>query len=213
MLQSEVTEKWLAFAKRVQAIAQAGLTYAVNDYDTERYEELRVISVQIMQELSGEEPQKIKNLFTNESGYQTPKVDVRAVVFQSNKILLVHEKIDNCWSLPGGWADVGYSPAEVAVKETQEEAGLEVKPVRLLAVLDKKNHPHPPSPYHTYKIFILCEATGGSLQQGMETQGVGFFDRTNLPELSTERNTESQVQLLFEYLDNPGKEAYFDWFF
>ena len=202
--------KWLAFAKRVQAIAQAGLTYAVNDYDVERYEELRDISVQIMQELSGEEPAKIRELFTNETGYQTPKVDVRAVVFTDNKILLVHEKIDNCWSLPGGWADIGYSPSEVAVKETREEAGLEVKPVRLLAVLDKKYHPHPPSPYYTYKIFILCESIGGALQQGMETQDVRFFDRYNLPELSVERNTETQVQLLFEYHDNPAKEVTFN---
>ncbi|QMU31103.1 NUDIX hydrolase [Adhaeribacter radiodurans] len=207
---TEASEKWLAFAKRVQAIAQAGLTYAVNDYDTERYEELRAISVEIMQELSGEDPDKIRALFTNENGYQTPKVDVRAVVFRENKILLVHEKIDNCWSLPGGWADVGYSASEVAVKETREEAGLEVKPIRLLAILDKKHHPHPPSPYHTYKIFILCKAIGGSLQQGMETLDVGFFDRNNLPPLSLERNTDSQVQILFEYLENPEKEVYFD---
>lgn len=210
MSASEETNKWLAFAKRVQAIAQAGLTYAVNGYDTERYEELSAISVQIMQELSGEEPAKIRALFTNETGYQTPKVDVRAAIFAENKILLVHEKIDNCWSLPGGWADVGYSAAEVAVKETREEAGLEVKPVRLLAVLDKKYHPHPPSPYYTYKMFIRCEVIGGSLQQGMETQGVGFFERDNLPELSVERNTVSQIHMLFAYLDNPEKETVFD---
>lgn len=210
MSESVAPTKWLAFAQRVQAIAQAGLTYAVNDYDVERYEELRDISVQMMQELSGEEPEKIRMLFTNETGYQTPKVDVRAVVFAKNKILLVHEKIDNCWSLPGGWADIGYSPAEVAVKETREEAGLEVKPVRLLAVLDKNYHPHPPSPYYTYKIFILCESVGGALQRGMETQDVRFFDRNSLPELSVERNTESQIQLLFQYLDHPTKEATFD---
>ena len=204
------TDKWLTFAKRVQALAQAGLTYAVNFYDEERYEELRAISVEMMQELSGEEPAQIRALFANETGYQTPKVDVRAVVFAADKILLVHEKIDNCWSLPGGWADVGYSPAEVAVKETREEAGLEVKPVRLLAVLDKKCHPHPPSPYHTYKIFILCENKSGALQPGSETQEVRFFDRANLPALSEERNTFSQIQLLFSFLDNPVKEAVFD---
>lgn len=204
------TDKWLAFAKRVQALAQAGLTYAVNAYDAERYEELQAISGQIMQELTGEPPAMIRALFLNETGYQTPKVDVRAVVFAGDKILLVHEKIDNCWSLPGGWADVGYSPAEVAVKETREEAGLEVKPVRLLAVLDKKCHPHPPSLYHTYKIFILCEHTGGALQQGAETQDVRFFDRNYLPPLSEERNTISQIQLLFSFLDDPAKPTVFD---
>ena len=201
---------WLEFAKRVQALAQAGLTYAENDYDRERYEELSQISVDILAKLTGEEVPKIKELFTNETGYQTPKTDVRAVIFREGKILMVREKIDNCWSLPGGWADVGFSPGEVAVKETREEAGLVVKPIKLLAVLDKKHHPHPPSPYHTYKIFILCKEIGGHLQQGSETLAVAYFDRSELPELSTERGTKSQVQLMFEFLDNPQKETVFD---
>jgi len=201
---------WLEFAKRVQSLAQAGITYALNSYDLERYEELREISTKLMAGISGTEISQVRELFTNETGYQTPKVDVRAVVFEENKILLVQEKIDNCWSLPGGWADVGYTPAEVAVKETWEEAGLEVKPVKLLAVLDKKCHPHPPSPYHTYKIFILCEKIGGSLQRGSETLDAQYFSLPDLPELSAERGTVSQVQLMFEFLINPQKEAVFD---
>jgi ADP-ribose pyrophosphatase YjhB (NUDIX family) len=201
---------WLEFAKRVQSLAQAGLTYAENDYDRERYEELSEISVNILAQLTDEEVPKIKELFTNEIGYQTPKVDVRAVIFREGKILLVREKIDNCWSLPGGWADVGYSAGEVAVKETREEAGLEVRPVKLLAVLDKKFHPHPPSPYHTYKMFIQCEETGGVLQAGAETLDVQYFSRDGLPALSVERGTVSQINLLFEYLDNPQKETVFN---
>lgn len=201
---------WLEFAKRVQALAQAGLTYAENDYDRERYEELSDISVNILARLTDEEVPKIKNLFTNEIGYQTPKVDVRAVIFQEGKVLLVREKIDNCWSLPGGWADVGYSAGEVAVKETREEAGLEVRPVKLLAVFDKKFHPHPPSPYHTYKMFIHCEVVGGALGSGSETLDARYFTRTELPELSVERGTVSQINLMFEYLDNPAKETAFD---
>jgi ADP-ribose pyrophosphatase YjhB (NUDIX family) len=201
---------WLEYAKRVQALAQAGLTYAENDYDRERYQELSDISVGILAELTGEAIPRIKDLFTNEIGYQTPKTDVRAVVFQEGKILMVRERIDNCWSLPGGWADVGFAPGEVAVKETREEAGLVVTPVKLLAVLDKKCHPHPPSPYHTYKIFIRCEIVGGALQQGSETLAVQYFDRTALPELSVERGTASQIQLMFQFLDNPLKETIFD---
>lgn len=201
---------WLEFAKRVQSLAQSGITYAENSYDLERYQELSEISVQLMGKISDTDIQTVRNLFTNETGYQTPKTDVRAVIFEGGKILMVREKIDNCWSLPGGWADIGFTPAEVAVKETLEEAGLEVKPVKLLAVLDKKCHPHPPSPYHTYKIFILCNRTGGQLRQGSETLDVQFFDRNNLPELSVERGTVSQIQLMFEFLDNPGKEAIFD---
>jgi len=201
---------WLEYAKRVQALAQSGLTYAENSYDLERYQELSDISVKLMSEISGTEIERVKELFTNETGYQTPKTDVRAVIFKENKILMVREKIDNCWSLPGGWSDVGFTPAEIAVKETREEAGLEVKPLKLLAVLDKKCHPHPPSPYHTYKIFIQCDTIGGTLQCGSETLDVQYFSRNELPELSTERNTISQVQLMFTFMDYPHKEAVLD---
>jgi ADP-ribose pyrophosphatase YjhB (NUDIX family) len=205
-----MTNKWLAYAQRIQSIAQAGLTYAQNDYDLERYQELRDMSVSMMADLSGAEIQLITTLFASETGYQTPKVDIRGIVFQDGKILMVREKIDGHWSLPGGWADVGYSPAEVVVKEVQEEAGLIVKPVRLLAVWDKKCHPHPPSPYYTYKLFILCEAVSGNIQAGMETHEVGFFGRNELPPLSVERNTASQIATMFEFLDHPEKAVMLD---
>ncbi|WP_034256659.1 NUDIX hydrolase [Adhaeribacter aquaticus] len=201
---------WLEYAKRVQALAKAGLTYAENSFDQERYQELSEISVKLMSEISDTEITKVRELFTNEVGYQTPKTDVRAVVFKEGKILMVREKVDNCWALPGGWADVGYSPGEVAVKETQEEAGLEVKAVKLLGVFDKKFHAYPPTPYHTYKLFILCEIIGGTLQQGSETLDAQFFKRDALPELSVERGTEGHIKLMFEYMDNPGKEILFD---
>jgi ADP-ribose pyrophosphatase YjhB (NUDIX family) len=201
---------WLEYAKRIGSIAQAGLTYAVNDYDRERYQELQDMSVAMLSRLTDEPVEKIGPLFTNETGYQTPKVDVRAVIFRDGKIALVHEKIDGHWSLPGGWADIGYSAGEVAVKEAREEAGLDVQAVRLLAVLDKKFHPHPPSPYHVYKMFILCRITGGTLAAGMETHDAGFFGRDKLPPLSVERNTASQLRLMFDFLDNPGRETVFD---
>lgn len=202
--------EWLDIAKKIQSIAQAGLTYSDNKYDIERYEQLREISIEIMARFTDADMDKIKMLFSNETGYQTPKVDVRGVVFKDNQILMVKETIDGCWSLPGGWADIGLTPAEVAVKEVREESGLDVKPVRLLAVLDKKCHPHPPSPYHVYKIFILCEIVGGDASAGMETSEVGFFDRNKLPELSVERNTESQIRMMFGFLDNPYKVTVFD---
>jgi ADP-ribose pyrophosphatase YjhB (NUDIX family) len=201
---------WLDYAKRIQAIAQAGITYAVNDYDLERYQELQTISISMLQQITDEPVEKIRELFTNETGYQTPKVDVRAVIFDEGKIVMVREKIDGKWSLPGGWADIGYTPKEVTVKEAWEEAGLEVAPIRLLAVLDKKCHPHPPSPYYIYKIFILCRIIGGKLAAGMETHEAGTFDRNHLPRLSVDRNTASQIRLLFEFLDNPAKEVVID---
>ncbi|MBC7923923.1 MAG: NUDIX hydrolase [Ferruginibacter sp.] len=201
---------WLEIAKRMQALAQAGLTYAENGYDRERYEELQTISLDILHRLTDEPVEKIRSLFTNETGYQTPKVDVRAVVFEGEKILMVRENTDNRWSLPGGWADVGYSPKEVAIKEVREEAGLVVEPTRLLALLDKKCHPHPPSPFHIYKVFILCRTVGGELVPGLETNGVGYFAEDRLPDLSLDRITETQIRLMFELASNPGRDVAFD---
>lgn len=199
----------LSFIKRIQAIAQAGITYAENGYDIERYEELRNISLEMMKSLTDVSIEKLTALFANETGYQTPKVDIRAVIFNNDKILMVKENHDQCWSLPGGWADVGYSPGEVAIKEVKEEAGLDVVPVKILAILDKKFHPHPPSPYHTYKIFIECSITGGSLQRGMETNDVGYFSFDSIPVLSEERVTSSQIKMLFDLRSN-SKETIFD---
>ncbi len=209
-IEDPASYQWLEVARRLQSIAQAGLTYGENKYDRERYEELKKISIAMMAEYSDTPFEKIKTLYDLEDGYLTPKVDVRSVIFQNNKLLMVKETIDGCWSIPGGWADVGYTPSEIAVKETQEEAGLEVIPVRLLAVLDKKCHPHPPTPFYTYKIFILCEPVGGSPMAGMETSEVSYFGLDELPELSAERITASQIQLLFEYLHNPAKPVIFD---
>jgi ADP-ribose pyrophosphatase YjhB (NUDIX family) len=152
----------------------------------------------------------LKNLFANETGYPTPKVDIRAVIFEDNKILLVKENSDDSWSLPGGWADIGLTPSEVAIKEVKEESGFDVKPVKLLGVLDKKCHSHPPSPYHVYKIFIQCEIIGGGPQTGIETTAVDFFAKNELPKLSEDRNTRSQIEMLFRQVNNPQEPVYFD---
>jgi len=148
--------------------------------------------------------------FGAEKGYPTPKVDVRGVVFRGDKILLVQETIDGNWSVPGGWADVGLTPFEIAQKEVYEESGLIVNPVRLLAVLDKKRHNHPLDLFHIYKIFILCQETGGSLQIGMETSDTGFFSVNELPPLSTPRITVEQIRLMYEYKNDPDKKAVCD---
>jgi len=197
--------KWLEWAKQIQAISQTGLAYSKDIYDIERFEMLRALSVEIMSQYTDVETETIRTLFAGETGYATPKVDIRGVVFENDKILLVKERIDGAWAIPGGWADVGLSPKEVAVKEVKEEAGLEVKPVRLMGILDKKFHEHPPAPSHVYKIFILCEVAGGQLHGGMETSEVGFFDVDHLPELSVERVTEAQVRKLFDIRHRPNE--------
>lgn len=205
-----MNNKLLSVAKRIQAIAQAGLTYSEGEYDIERYKELRKISIDIMSLISNTKIEKIEELFANETGYQTPKVDIRAVIFTDNNILLVREKIDGLWSLPGGWAEIGLTPGENAKKEVKEEAGLEVIPKRILAILDKKCHDHPPSPYHTYKIFILCEIKSGQLSPGLETDAVKFFTEKNLPRLSIDRNTKTQLKILFDLNKNSPTETVFD---
>jgi ADP-ribose pyrophosphatase YjhB (NUDIX family) len=201
---------WLQIAKEIQSIAQAGLTYSENKYDRDRYRQLRKLSVRIMNEYTEVPMDKIYDLFANEDGYQTPKVDVRAVIFRSGKILMVRESIDGLWTLPGGWADVGYSPFEVAAKEVFEEAGIEVYPKRLLAVFDKMKHKHPPDRYHVYKLFILCDDSGRQVHPGMETTDVAWFERDNIPPLSLLRITEEQILYMFDFYDNPKKEVMCD---
>ena len=202
--------KWLDWAKQLQSIAQAGLTYSKDVYDLERFEMIRDISIESVSLHTGIKETKIRDLFANETGYATPKVDVRAVIFKDNKILMVRENTDGNWALPGGWGDIGFTPSEVAVKEVKEEAGFDVRAMKLISVFDKKCHPHPPSPYHVYKVFIQCEIIGGESQPGIETSEVGFFHEDELPELSVERNTESQIKLSFKHLRNPLEPAYFD---
>lgn len=202
--------KWLEWAKQIQAISQAGLEYSRDVYDLERFEMLRALSVEIMHEYTGIESKQLRDLFAGESGYATPKVDVRGVIFREDRILLVRERLDGAWSLPGGWADIGLSAKENVVKEIREETGYEASAGRLLAVLDKKFHEHPVSPFHVYKLFFRCEITGGQAAETMETSEVGFFAENELPPLSKERNTERQVREMFEYLRDPERPAWLD---
>ncbi|WP_093134673.1 NUDIX hydrolase [Salinibacillus kushneri] len=205
-----MSDKWLEWAKKIQSLSQAGLTFSKDIYDIERYEELRKISKEIMEQYTGLEMEKITELFANETGYQTPKVDIRGAIFKDDKILMVREKIDDRWSLPGGFCDIGLSPTENIVKEVKEESGYDVDAKRLVGLLDLNKHNHPPQPYHYYKIFIQCELTGGQAETGIETKDVRFFSESNLPKLSTGRNTQDQIKMLFAFFRNPNKEPIFD---
>ncbi|WP_010304967.1 NUDIX hydrolase [Kurthia senegalensis] len=202
--------KWLTYAKQLQAIAQAGIAYSKDVYDLERFEQIRELSVDILAHYTELEHHTLRELFANETGYATPKVDVRATVFSEGKILLVREKQDGLWALPGGWADIGQTMSEVAVKEVREESGLLVRPEKLIAVLDKQKHPHPPSAYSVYKLFIQCFVTGGTIQKGLETSDVQFFEEANIPALSLARNTASQITMAFDHFRNPERPTQFD---
>lgn len=203
--------KWLAWAQQIQSIAQTGLTYGKDVYDRERYEELRRLSCEIMATYTNEPMERVQNLFANDAGYATPKVDVRAAVFRDGRILMAREKSDGKWAVPGGWADVGVTPSEAVALEVLQETGYEVSPTRLICVLDNRKQPQPPSPHHIYRLFFLCELIGGeALQETLETAGVGFFPLDDLPELSTSRITESQIRLMFAHFHDPSRPVDFD---
>ena len=201
-------QQLLLQAQRLQALAQAGLAYSTGVYDQERYQAIREISVALMGELTDEPLEKIVRLFASEDGYQTPKIDIRAVVVRNDReVLLVSEKVDKGrWTLPGGWADVGYTPFENAAKEVHEETGLVVKALRLLALMDKKMHAHPPQPWYVYKAFIQCDLEGGDLlKETVETAGAAWFsmkDAEALP-LSVDRVTLVQLKTVFELARDP----------
>jgi ADP-ribose pyrophosphatase YjhB (NUDIX family) len=202
--------KWLSWAKQLQSIAQAGLTYSRDKYDMERFQQIRDLSAEILSENTEMDIEKVRDLFCNETGYQTPKVDIRGAVFQGDKILLVKESIDGCWTIPGGWAEVNLSVKENVVKEVMEEAGLNVKPKRLIAVLDAGRHNQPVKVYGIYKIFVLCELIDGAFKKNIETEDSGFFALTDLPPLSFGRTTEEQIAMCFEAKSNENFAAVFD---
>ncbi len=201
---------WLGWIKRLQAIAQDGLTYATDDYDLDRYERLRGVAAEILAAHSTGSLRGAHKLLALETGPATPKVDVRAAVFRDGGILLVKEPDDGGWSLPGGWADVGETPAESAVREVYEESGYRVRAVKLIAAYDRDRHGHTPIPYHVYKFFFLCEIVDESPSLAVDADGVGFFGEDELPELSISRVTPTQIRLFFEHDRRPELPTDFD---
>jgi len=201
---------WLERSRRLAAIAQNGLAYAKDPFDIDRYTRLREIAAEMLAEGAGVDTDRALNLLSGEAGYATPKLDIRGVVFRDDAILMVREKSDGGWTLPGGWVDVGESPSEAVVKEVFEESGYRTRPVKLLAVLARDRHGHPPLAFHIYKLFIRCEIVGGAPADSIETDGAAFFRETELPPLSLTRIVPAQIHLLFEHRRNPDRPADFD---
>lgn len=190
-------EHWLQWAIELQSLAQAGLTYGKDAYDKERYERIREISAEMVAHLADIPTDTVKNLFCNETGYQTPKIDTRAAIFKDEKILLVREN-NGTWSLPGGWCDVNVSVGENTVKEVKEEAGLDVIAESIIAIQDRAKHNLPAYAYGICKVFVLCSVTGGGFQANIETTGFDYFTEDNLPNLATEKNNEEQIKMCFD---------------
>lgn len=205
-----MNDKWLDFAIRIQSIAQAGLQYGKDKYDKERYEELRKISAEMISAKTDIVPDKIYNLFCNETGYQTPKVDTRAAVFVDGKILLVHEN-NGTWSLPGGWCDVDQSVASNIQKEVKEETGFTVSAERLLAVQDWRKHNVTNYAYGVIKIFVLCKYKSGKFENNIETTEIGFFGKEEIPDnLALEKCTGEQILMCFDLFESPNSSTLFD---
>lgn len=188
---------WLQWAIELQSLAQAGLFYGKDVFDKERYERIREISAEMISHKSDLSLEKVKDLFCNEIGYQTPKLDTRAAIFKNDKILLVKEK-NGTWSLPGGWVDVNVSVKENTIKEVKEESGLDVSADLVIAVQDREKHNLPVYAYKVCKIFVLCSILGGSFEQNIETVDSSFFGLDELPELAAEKNTSEQIKMCFD---------------
>ncbi|HUE95723.1 MAG TPA: NUDIX hydrolase, partial [Longimicrobiaceae bacterium] len=195
---------------RTQAIAQEGLAYTEGPFDRVRYDEILRIAAEMLAACGNGDPDEVERVLRLETGYPTPKVDVRGVVFRGEKMLFVREVCDGLWTLPGGWADAGCTPAEAAVKEIREESGYEARATRLLAVYDRDRQGHPPLQWPVYKLFILCELLGGSARQSIETDGVRFFGMDEIPPLSEGRVLERQIVRMFELGGGVDLAAEFD---
>ena len=202
----------LEWARKVQAIAQNGLAFTSDEFDRERFQQLQALVSQILTSELGITPGQLKDIWQGEEGYATPKVDVRGGVFQQDTVLMVRERSDGKWTLPGGWVDVGDGPAFAVEREIREESGYLAKAVKLAAVFDRSDpkHGHPPTILHIYKLFFICELTGGTATLSNETDGVEFFPVSQLPPLSSGRATQSQIERLYQHHLNRNLPTDFD---
>ncbi len=202
--------KWLEWAQQLQAHAQNGLTYTINPFDAERYQQILELAAEIYSSYTEYDLPIIRDLLQSESGYMTPKLDIRGAVFQDGKILLVKELSDGRWTLPGGWVDVNESPSEAVEREVWEESGYRVKASRLMALFDRNKHGHPAFVFHLYKIFMQCELLGGEPHDSLETADAQFYSEDDIPPLSMGRTTPEVLTRLFELHRHPEHPAEFD---
>ena len=200
----------LEWARRVQAIAQTGLAFTRDPFDRERYAQLAELVAELLSRELEIPLAAARELWAGEHGYATPKVDVRGGVFRDDHVLLVRERADGGWTLPGGWVDVNDAPSEAVAREILEESGYRARPVKLAALIDKNRHPHPPGVHHIYKLFFVCELEGGDPAASSETDAVEFFPVHALPPLSTGRVLASQIERLYQHRLDPSRPTDFD---
>lgn len=210
MKNNSETFKWLEIAREIQQLSQTGAAFAVTDYEKDRYKRLTEITAEIIEHHTTLEKESVTRVLMDHPGYATPKIDVRAAVIKDGKILLVQESTDNCWAMPGGWADVGDVPSEVAIRECKEESGFDVKPVKVIGVFDANRVGGKLEFFHAFKIIFLCQLIGGEATPSDETLDVQFFDFNNLPSLSLNRTNQKHLNEIILHLQNPKRQTYFD---
>ena len=201
--------KWLELARELYSISQSGLTYCKNEYDLDRYRRLQEMSAEMISSETGLQKESIMQAFSMQAGYATPKVDVRGAVFRDGKILLVQERADNNWAMPGGWADIGDLPSAMVEREVLEESGLQVRAAKVIALYDA-NRVEPMEFFHAYKIIFLCELLGGELCTSFETLAVDFFDPAQLPPLSIERTNQQMIDEALAHIHDSNRPTFFD---
>ncbi len=209
-MKSKTLPKWLEWAREIQQLCQTGLAFSESEYDSQRYKRLIEIAAEITASHSDISKKELTENFLAHPGYATPKIDIRAAIFKNNKIILVQEKMDNKWAMPGGWADVGESPTAAIIRETKEESGLDVVPNKIIGVYDANRDGRPLELFHAYKIVFLCENTGGNLKISSETIAVDYFKFENLPELSTARTNKKHLNDVLAHLNNPSLPTIFE---
>lgn len=197
------------WAREIFSLSQSGITYSGNQYDIERYKRLQDITAEMIASQSAISKEAALDSFSMQAGYITPKVDVRGAVVRDGKILLIQERADGNWAMPGGWADLGDSPRSVAEREVWEESGFRVKAEKVVAVIDA-NRIEPMEFYHAYKIIFLCRLLDGEPRTSYETLAVDFFDLNHLPPLSSYRTDEEMLREVFAHIADPSRSTAFD---
>ncbi len=210
MKNNSETFKWLGVAREIQQLAQTGAAFAETGYEKDRYKRLNEITAEIIEHHTTLEKESVQKVLMEHPGYATPKIDVRAAVIKDGKILLVQETTDNCWAMPGGWADVGDIPSEVAIRECKEESGFDVKPIKVIGIYDANRVGGRLELFHAFKIIFLCELIGGEATPSEETLDVEFFDFNQIPALSVNRTNKMHLNEIQLHLDNPERKTYFD---
>jgi len=203
--------KWLEWARKIKALSQVGKTYTKDPYDLERYNQLETLAHEILANAGDKNITEVNEFFVPDTGYATPKIDLRGGVIKENKILLVKERSNEKWTLPGGWADVCESGKDGIEREVFEESGFEVTAIKFVALKDRNKYAYRSHfPHHVYKMFYLCEIISGAPKENLEISDIQFFERTALPELSTERVLPEDIEMIFKYHEDKDLPTFFD---